>query len=430
MRQTINQALELPINSVTYQPTAGTDRGTLMITLQADRQTGSWDLWNDVTERLDGDPYTAMLMIDKAASRHLQERNATTAMLANDAKEIHLYLPVPLPADTRTGAAELAPHQAEILPVLRESIPDVLPPELHSQTDTLTAYAVSQIPSQNDVTTAFQATTVNDAVREFDNNQEPPTLRAEPTSSATTRLLPNTQNSLPTEAVTPEAEEVSLNVAEAYYVEPTSSGPGQVVVEFNVPTTPSPGKHLIEDATRILVDAGTDHVAGTIESLATDHLQKATGTTARIHDDGTIISIRAQLPVDNNTPRADTAVLNSAQTAALPDIEQVIRNALPPQEQEHAAALAVNIAKELPELAQVTDAYNRPTLSEVLDHHQRRYGPPLIQPLATPMPAALQTYQRSFPAHPAAALTSTTETAKASTTSTNHAPHQQLGHER
>jgi hypothetical protein len=400
-----------------------------MITLQADRQAGSWDLWNDVTERLDGDPYAAMLMIDKAASRHLQEHTATIAMLANDAKEIHLYLPVPLTAGTRTGTYELAPHQAQLLPAFRDSITDVLPPELHAQTDALAACAVSHVPSQNDVTAAFQATTVADAVREFDNNQEPPTLRAEPTSSATTKLLPTTHNTLPKEAVTPEAVDASLSVAEAYYVEPTISEPGQVVVEFNVPATPTPGKHLIEDATRILVDAGTDHVAGTIESLATDYLRNTTGTTARIHDDGTIISIRAQIPVYNNTSLADTA-LNNAQTEALPGIEQAARNALPLQVQEHATALAVTIAKELPEPAQVTDAYNQPTLSEVLDHHQRRYGPPLLQPLATPMPAALQTYQRSYPAHPSAALTGTTETAKASTTSTGHATHQQLGHER
>ncbi|MFJ4268373.1 hypothetical protein ACIPY1_17595 [Paenarthrobacter nicotinovorans] len=429
MRQTINQALDLPINSVTYQPTAGTDRGTLMITLQADRQADSWDLWNDVAERLDGDPYAAMLMIDKAASRRLQEHTATIAVLANDAKEVHLYLPVPLTADTHTGTAELAPHQAQLLPAFRDSIREVLPPELHAQTDALVAYAASQVPGQDDVTAAFERTTVADAVREFDNNQETPTLRAEPTAAATTRLLPNTQNSLPKEAVTPEAGDASLSVAKAYYVEPTVSEPGQVVAEFNVPTKPTPDKHLIEDATRILVDAGTDHVAGIIESLATDHLRNATGTTARIHDDGTIISIRAQLPVDNNIFPADTA-LNSAQTQALPGIEQAVRNALPAQAQEHATALAVNIAKELPERAQVTDAYNQPTLSEVMDHHQRRYGPPLVQPLATPLPAALQTYQRSFPAHPSAALTGTTETATASTTSTTRTPHQQLGHER
>ncbi|MFJ4264617.1 hypothetical protein ACIPYU_19425 [Paenarthrobacter nicotinovorans] len=426
MRQTINQALDLPINSVTYQPTAGTDRGTLMITLQADRQAGSWDLWNDVTERLDGDPYAAMLMIDKAASWHLGEHTATIATLANDAKEIHLYLPVPLTADTRTGTADLSPHQAQLLPALRDSIRDVLPPELHAQTDALAAYAASQVPSQDDVTAAFERTTVADAVREFDNDQEPPTLRAEPTAAATTKLLPNTQNSLPKEAVTPEAGDVSLSVAKAYYIEPTVSEPGQVVAEFNVPTKPTPGKHLIEDATRILVDAGTDHVAGTIESLATDYLRNATGTTARIHDDGTILSIRAQLPADNNTLRADTAVLNGAQSEALPCIEQAVRNALPAQVQEHATALAVTIAKELPEPAQVTDAYNQPTLAEVLDHHQRRYGPPLV----TPLPAALQTYQRSFPAHPSAALTGTSETATASTASTTRAPHQQAGHER
>lgn len=127
-----------------------------------------------------------MLMIDKAASRNLQEQTATTAMLANDAKEIHLNLPVPLTADTRTGTSELAPHQTQLLPALRDSIRDVLPAELHAQTNALPRYAVSKVPSQDDVTAT-----------EFDHNQESPTLRTEPTSSSTTRLLPNPHNTLP-----------------------------------------------------------------------------------------------------------------------------------------------------------------------------------------------------------------------------------------
>ncbi|MEV7663535.1 hypothetical protein [Paenarthrobacter sp. NPDC089316] len=193
MRHDISQAIDLPNNSVTYQPTNGTDQGTLMIALQADRQPSSWDLWNEATTQLDGDPYTAMLMIDRAVTRHLQEQTNSPALIANDAKQIHLYIPLPLDgvdADKATPRSpELAPHQGALLPGLRTAIRAVLPQELHARADSIAAHAVAQIPSQNEVTAAFQRTTVADAVQEFTNNKQPLQLRQEPTESATTATL-------------------------------------------------------------------------------------------------------------------------------------------------------------------------------------------------------------------------------------------------
>jgi hypothetical protein len=402
-----------------------------MIVLEADRQPSSWDLWNDVTNHLEGDPYAAMLMIDRAVTRHLHEQTNSPALIANDAKQIHLYIPLPLDGTIApTDSVRLTPHQEALLPTLRASIGDVLPHDLHAQTDTIAAHAASQIPSQTEVTAAFQRTTVADAVREAGSNQDAPALRAEPAPTASTTLIEAAQTTRPVEAIAAQAEDPAPGLAKAYYVEPTASEPGQVVAEFNVPTKPTPGKPLIEDATRVLVDAGTDDVAGTIESLATDHLRTATGTSARIHDDGTIISIRAQLHTDSSTAQADGPTLNEAQNAALSGIEQAVRDALPSQEQAHAGDVAIRIAKELPAQEEVIDAYNRPTLTEVLEHHQQQFGPSLVQPLAATMPKAWQAYQRSFPTQPSAALAATTTTAEATTNNTSPVAHRQAGQER
>lgn len=169
---------------------------------------------------------------------------------------------------------------------------------------------------------------------------------------------------------------------------------------------------------------GTDQVAGTIESLATDHLRKATGTCARIHDDAYSINIRAELHVDSRTSQADTPTLTRDQTAALPGIELAVRNVLPFEVQEHASSVAARIAKELPTQAQVIDAYERPTLSEVIDHHQRQFSPSLGKPVA------LNTYLRSFPTHPVAALTDSPTTRKAATHITATFPDVHAGPER
>ncbi|MGO4591823.1 hypothetical protein [Paenarthrobacter sp. 2TAF44] len=259
----------------------------------------------------------------------------------------------------------------------------------------------------------------------FHNNQELFQLRSEPPelSPAASPSSPQNNPKLAEERQAQEALTNPLSVDDAYYVEPTTSEPAQIVMGFKVDRKPSNGKYLVDDVTRIL-DAGTDQVAGTIESLATDHLRKATGTSARIHDDGYTINIRAELHVDSRTSQADTPTLTRDQTAALPGIELAVRNVLPFEVQEHASSVAARIAKELPTQTQVIDAYERPTLSEVIDHHQRQFSPSPGQPVA------LNTYLRSFPAHPVAALTDSPTPPKAATHSTATIPDLHSGPER
>lgn len=193
MRHDIGQALNLYSDTVTYHPTAGTDHGTLTIALHADQQPKSWDLWNDVTKQLDGDPFTASLMIDRAITRHLQERTESSALITSDAQQIQLHVPLPLdPANAGKDAsvsANLAPHQEALLPALRSAIRDVVPQELRPQADTIASHAAAQIPNQAEVTAAFQRTTVADAVQELTNNTQPLQLRQEPAESATTTTL-------------------------------------------------------------------------------------------------------------------------------------------------------------------------------------------------------------------------------------------------
>lgn len=217
MRHDINQALNLYSDTVTYQPTAGTDHGTLTIALHADRQPTSWDLWNDVTGQFDGDPFTASLMIDRAITRRLQERTESSALITCDAQQIQIHVPLPLDfthADkSASGSAHLAPHQEALLPALRSSIRDVVPQELRAQADTIAAHAAAQIPSQAEVTAAFQRTTVTDAVHEFTSDTRHLQLRQEPAESATTATLRDPMKTLrhsfpahPSTALTPGAE--------------------------------------------------------------------------------------------------------------------------------------------------------------------------------------------------------------------------------
>ncbi|GAT89584.1 hypothetical protein CVCC1112_4243 [Paenarthrobacter nicotinovorans] len=227
MRHDIGQALNLYSDTVTYQPIAGTDHGTLTIALHADRQPTSWDLWNDVTEQLDGDPFTASLMVDRAITRRLQERTESSALITSDAQQIQLHVPLPLDptnaARSASDSGKLAPHQEALLPALRSAIRDVAPQELRAQADTIAAHAAAQIPSQAEVTAAFQRTTVADAVREFTNNSQQLQLRQEPAESATTTTLRDPLKTLrqsfpahPSAALTPSAEAAQASTSNTH----------------------------------------------------------------------------------------------------------------------------------------------------------------------------------------------------------------------
>jgi hypothetical protein len=203
----------------------------------------------------------------------------------------------------------------------------------------------------------------------------------------------------------------------AHYFTPTAAAQGRVSLDFHVDREPNAGRYLVLEATERL-SGDTDQVAASIESLATDHLREATGTSARIHDDGYSITIQADVPAAAGHARDETVrspaatetgrSLTAPQSAALPELELAIRGVLPAHERHHTQTLALRIANNLPTQKEVVNAYYRPTLAEVLDHHGHRMDARIegrIEGRDEPaVPSSLKTTHLSFPQHPSTAL--------------------------
>lgn len=186
-------------------------------------------------------------------------------------------------------------------------------------------------------------------------------------------------------------------LAEAHFREANSNDPEHVYVMFDIER--GPGMHLLDKATQLL--HSSDYlVGGVIDDLATSHLRNTTGTTASIGEDGYAVIITATIPTDH----AGLAALTPEQAAVLPAIEEALTEALPASRVQHAGVLAEQVAKELPTRDQVTDAYHRPSLEEVIDKYAERYDPEG----RFLMPKRLRTVALSYPhnatAAPAAAV--------------------------
>ncbi|MBE4720570.1 hypothetical protein [Pseudarthrobacter sp. AB1] len=212
----------------------------------------------------------------------------------------------------------------------------------------------------------------------------------------------------------------------AHYIAPAYNHPGRVTVDFHVDREPNAGQYLAGEAATLL-SGDLDRAAGIVESLATDHLREATGTSTRIHDDGYSVSIEADVPADAgnvtektvHSPAAETErPLAAEQTEVLFELELAFQSVLPVHDRHHAETLARLIAKELPSQAEVVQAYYRPTLNEVLEEHERRFDP-LPEP---DLPPSLKTAQLSFPRHPSAALIRPPLSAVATATSSALSP--------
>lgn len=194
----------------------------------------------------------------------------------------------------------------------------------------------------------------------------------------------------------------------AHYYAPADTGPGRVSVDFHVDRKPNAEPYVAGEAATLLF-GDLDRVAGIVESLATDHLREATGTSARIHDDGYSVSIEADVPaaagnVTEHTVHSTAAEtqrpLAAEQTEALFELELALGSVLPAHDRHHAETLARLSANELPSQAEVVQAYYRPTLNEVIEEHERQFDP-FPEP---DLPPSLKTAQLSFPQHPSAAL--------------------------
>lgn len=204
-------------------------------------------------------------------------------------------------------------------------------------------------------------------------------------------------------------------LAEARHREANESHPEHVHVMFDIER--GPGMHLLDKATQLL--HSSDYlVGGVIDDLATEHLRNATGTTASIGEDGYAVFITATIPpgpAATAAPPADTTrtalvPLTPEQAAVQPAIEEALTQALPASRVQHAGVLAEQVAKELPTRNQVTDAYNRPTLDEVIDKYAEQYDPDG----RFLMPKSLRTVALSYPHNATAAPAAAAPAAAAS----------------
>uniref|UniRef100_UPI003F493AAB hypothetical protein n=1 Tax=Paenarthrobacter ureafaciens TaxID=37931 RepID=UPI003F493AAB len=205
-------------------------------------------------------------------------------------------------------------------------------------------------------------------------------------------------------------------LAEAHYREANSNDPEHVYVIFDIDLKPRPGMHLLDKATQLL--HSSDYlIGGIIDDLATEHLRNATGTTASIGEDGYAVFITATIPTDpagTAAPSVDTRTAQASptpeQAAVLPAIEEALTEALPSSRKHHAGALAEQVAKELPTRDQVTAAYHRPTLNEVIDKYAEQYDPDGRYL----MPKSLRTVALSYPHNATAAPAAAAPAAAAS----------------
>lgn len=202
------------------------------------------------------------------------------------------------------------------------------------------------------------------------------------------------------------------------YHRATDSRPGRIYLQLSVKRDFNPANLERQRAAEERLSGGTDQVCGSIDNVATRHLQDLTGTTARIVEDGYAVSIEMDVPAATETaPQRTTSgagreaglALKADQELVLPELVQRIEVVLPPQERHHTATLALLIAKEVPSPAEVIRSIDRVTLAEVIDHHEHR----MARSTPTPVPTSIRIAKLSFPQHPGAALHHSTDTTSA-----------------
>ena len=210
------------------------------------------------------------------------------------------------------------------------------------------------------------------------------------------------------ELETDSQHESALRVDTYTYQEATAERPAHIHLELSIDRNFNPANLERQRAAEERLIGGTDQVCGSIDNVATRHLQELTGTSARIVNDGYAVSIDMDLPAasENRTHRTapDTRKdagppLTADQESVLPELTRSIEAALPPLERHHTQTLAMMVAAELPSPADMIRSSDRATLAEVIEHHERRMGSD-----QAPLQASIRLAELSFPQHPSAAL--------------------------
>lgn len=197
-------------------------------------------------------------------------------------------------------------------------------------------------------------------------------------------------------------------VGTSTYLQPAASHPAHILLELEVEKDFNPANLARQRAAEERLIGGTDQVCGSIDNVATRHLQELTGTKARIVDEGYALTIEMDTSVTPEYLQHDNSLgagkhagpaLTAGQELALPELARSIEAALPPLERHKAETLALMAAKEIPPTADVIRSIDRVTLAEVIEHHERRMGIDEV-----PLPASTRLAGLSFPQHPGAAL--------------------------
>ena len=229
------------------------------------------------------------------------------------------------------------------------------------------------------------------------------------------------------ELETDTRHEPARRVETSTYQEATAERPAHIHLELSVERDFNPANLERQRAAEERLVGGTDQVCGSIDNVATRHLQELTGSRARIVNDGYAVSIDMDLPAapeDRTHRRApDTGrdagpPLTADQESVLPELTRSIEAALPPLERHHTQTLAMMVAAELPSPADVIRSSDRVTLAEVIEHHERRMGSDQAS-----LPASIRLAELSFPQHPSAALHSSTDSTSAGPAGTARSHH-------
>jgi hypothetical protein len=205
------------------------------------------------------------------------------------------------------------------------------------------------------------------------------------------------------------AHEPASRVNWSTYQQATDIRPAQVFLELRVDRDFNPANLARQRAAEECLIGSTDQVCGSIDNVATRHLQELTGTQARIVEDGYAVTIEMDVPGTSESLKHRTASdagayagppLTADQNSLLPELVQRIETVLPPSERHHTETLAIMVAQEIPSTADVVRSSDRVTLAEVIEHHERR----MESYNQIPLPASIRIAELSFPQHPRSAL--------------------------
>jgi hypothetical protein len=217
----------------------------------------------------------------------------------------------------------------------------------------------------------------------------------------------------------------ALTISDLTYSPADSSRLARVSLELTVNRDISRASGDCIAAAHEALDGGARHIDNSIQVVAGDHLTRLSGTRAYVTDNGYAVGVTAAIDDSGHGRTAPAATseakrqLTGWQQALLPELVHAVRQCLPDHEKDRANALARNLAEDIPSASHVIAAWDRVTLTEVIDRHEERMeafardllpnDPDVRRDTADLQPAlqafsAVRLAQLSFPHHPAAAL--------------------------